>query len=271
MAAGQSGTSSAASVAGAIGFKLGLASYSFREFGRKTMLEMTKSIGTPYINIKDFHLSMTAKPEDIAKARVAIEKAGKIIVGGGTITFDKDDQADIRKKFEYAKLSGFPLIVAAPTHVTLPKLEPFVKEYNIKIAVHNHGPEDKHFPTPDSVLEAVKGLDPRMGLCMDIGHTARTNSDIVASIKKAGPRLLDMHVKDLKQTKDTAEKKAKDSQVVVGEGVLPIREIFAALREIKFQGYVNLEYEIDDTNPLPGVLRSIAYMQGMLAGMGLKA
>jgi len=120
------------------------------------------------------HLPLTSTPEEIKAARKEFEDAGLIIEGGGNITFSKDDEQDMRSKFEYARLAGLPLIVCAPTHVTLPKMEKFVKEYDIKIAVHNHGTEDKHFPTPQSVLEVVKNMDPRCGLCIDIGHTART-------------------------------------------------------------------------------------------------
>ncbi len=241
--------------------KLGVASYSFRKFDRGKAIEMTKELGTPYLNVKSFHLELESTPEQIDAAKKEFADAGIILVGCGNVSFQKDDEADIRSKFEYAKRAGFPLIVCAPTHVTLPKLEKFVKEYDIKIAVHNHGPEDKNFPTPQSVLEAVKDLDPRCGLCMDIGHTSRTGADIVESAAEAGPRLLDMHVKDL------ADPMKKDSQVPVGEGKLPIPAIFAQLVKQKYNGSVNLEYEIEADNPLPGMQKSFAYMRGVLKKM----
>src|SRR5213078_373410 len=169
-------------------------------------------LNVAYINIKDVHLPLNSTPDEIAKARKEFEKAGLTIVGGGNISFQKNDEADIRAKFEYAKLAGMPLIVCAPTHETLPKMEKYVKEYNIKLALHNHGPEDKHFPTPQSVLDVVKNMDPRCGLCIDCGHTARTGVDVVESLRLAGPRLHSMHVKDL------ANSSAKDSQVDVGDG-----------------------------------------------------
>ena len=100
-----------------------------------------------------------------------------------------------------------------------------------------------------------------MGLCIDIGHTVRTGTDVVKSIIDAGPRLLDMHVKDLRDLKN------KDSQVIVGEGALPFPEIFRALDTIHYSGFVNLEYEIDADDPLPGMKQSFAYMRGVLAGM----
>lgn len=242
-------------------FKLGVASYSFRKFSREQAIQMTKQLGTPYLNVKDFHLSLDSTPEQIDAAKKEFAAAAIILVGCGNVSFQKDDEADIRAKFEYAKRVGFPLIVCAPTAVTLPKLEPFVKEYNIKVAVHNHGPEDKNFPTPQSVLKIVKNLDPRCGLCIDIGHTARTGVDVVESIAEAGPRLLDMHVKDLAQTR------VKESQIPVGEGKLPFPQIFLQLIKMKYGGSVNLEYEIDEDNPLPGMQKSFSYMRGVLAGI----
>jgi sugar phosphate isomerase/epimerase len=241
--------------------KLGVASYSFRNFSREQAIQMTKQLGTPYLNIKDVHLPLNSTPEEIAAAKKEFADAGIILVGCGNVSFQKDDEADIRSKFEYAKLAGFPLIVCAPTATTLPKLEKFVKEYNIKIAVHNHGPEDKNFPTPQSVLKMVKDMDPRCGLCIDIGHTARTGVDLVASIAEAGPRLLDMHAKDLANTHE------KETQVAVGEGKLPIPQIFLQLIKMKYQGCVNLEYEIHPDDPLPGMQKSFSYMRGVLAGI----
>lgn len=238
--------------------KLGVASYSFRKFSREQTIQMTKALGTPYLNVKDFHLKLDSTPEEIAAAKKEFADNGIVIVGCGNVSFSKDDDSDIRSKFEYAKRAGFPLIVCAPTAVTLPKLEKYVQEFDIKIAVHNHGPEDHNFPTPQSVLAVVKNMDPRCGLCIDVGHTSRTGADIVQSIAEAGPRVLDMHVKDL------ADPKAKDSQVPVGEGKLPIPQIFAQLIQMKYSGSVNLEYEVQPDDPMPGMQKSFAYMRRVL-------
>lgn len=247
-------------IAGA-NFKLGVASYSFRKFSRAQAIQMTKELGTPYLNIKDFHLKLDSTPQEIDDARKEFDDAGIILVGCGNVSFQKDDDAGIRSKFEYAKRAGFPLIVCAPTPVTLPKLGRYVEQYNIKIAVHNHGPEDQNFPTPQSVLKVVKNMDPRCGLCIDVGHTSRTGIDVVESIAEAGPRLLDMHIKDLADPRD------KESQVAVGDGKLPIPGIFLQLIKMKYGGCVNLEYEIQPDNPLPAMQKSFSYMRGVLAGI----
>lgn len=242
--------------------KLGVASYSLRKFPRAKAIQMTKEIGAPYINIKSFHLPLESTPEQIDQARKEFEDAGLKIVGGGTIRFAKYDEAEIRHAFEYGKRAGMPLLVVMPDRETLPKLEKFVKEYDIKIAVHNHGPEDKNFPTPQSALKIVKDMDPRCGLCIDIGHTARTGVDVVESIAEAGSRVLDMHTKDLRDFK------AKDSQCDCGDGIMPFPAIFQTLAKIGYQGYCNLEYEIHDTDPMPGMQRSFSYMRGVLKGLG---
>lgn len=242
------------------GFKLGVATYSLREFQRGLAIRMIKELKTPYVSVKEYHLPYRSSPEELAQGRRNFEKAGLKIMSGGNIGLEKSDEADMRKYFDYAKMCGMPMIVCAPTHDNVNLLERLVKEYDIKAAIHNHGPEDNHFPTPQSVLEAVKGFDPRVGLCMDVGHTARTGVDVVKSIAEAGPRLLDMHIKDLKSATDKA------SQCDVGEGVLPILAIFKQLQKIGYHGCVDLEYEINDDAPLTGMLKSFAYMRGLLAG-----
>ncbi len=242
------------------GLKLGVASYSFRKLTREQAIAGMKGLNTPYINIKEFHLKYTSTPAEIAAARKQFADAHLEVLGGGNIDL-KGDEAKLRKMFDYAKAAGFPLIVCAPARNNVQVVEKLVKEYNIKAAIHNHGPEDKEFPTPQSVLEAVKGMDPRMGLCIDVGHTARTGKDVVGSIREAGSRLLDLHVKDLKDLSN------KDSQCIVGEGAMPIKEIFAELKKMKFTGGVMLEYEIDADNPLPGMVKSFASMRKTLGAL----
>ncbi|MFB3828897.1 MAG: sugar phosphate isomerase/epimerase family protein [Bryobacteraceae bacterium] len=245
----------------ALGFKLGVATYSLRMFQRGLAIKMIRTIQTPYVSIKEFHLPISAPREEWGRGRKEFEKAGLKIMSGGNVSFPADDAEDIRHKFEYAKTSGMPMMVCAPTHQNLARLEKFVQEYNIKLAIHNHGPEDKHFPTPQSVLSAVKNMDPRIGLCLDIGHSARTGVDLVQSFVEAGSRLLDVHVKDLRSPT------AKESQCDVGDGALPIVAIFKQLKKMNYTGCVNLEYEINADDPLTGMLKSFSYMRGVLAGL----
>lgn len=240
--------------------KLGLASYSARSFPLDACLEMAKAMDVKYINFKDVHIPRTDPPEAIKAARAKVEAAGFTITGGGTLTF-RNDEAAIRKDFEYARLAGMPLVVAAPSTDSLDAVEKVAKEFKIRVAIHNHGPEDKFFPSPYDAYKAIKGRDPLMGLCIDIGHSWRAGADPVKAVLDLRDRVYDMHVKDL------ADLKARDSQVIVGKGVIDFPALFRALIKINFSGNVALEYEIDAKDPLPGMLRSVAYMRGVLAGI----
>src|SRR5712672_3982961 len=242
--------------------RLGLASYTFRNFSRAQMIGFMKQLNVFELNAKDVkdHLPMDSQQEAAALADYAA--AGIKLHAAGTIYFPKDEDADIRAKFEYCKPAAIPVIVAGdPAPETLPRIEKFVKEYDIRFAIHNHGPEDKLWHSPLDVLKAVKNMDPRMGCCIDVGHTARAGADVVQSIREAGPRLFNVHMKDL------ADFQSKESQVAVGEGAMPVKKIFEALIAMKYQGFVDLEYEIHADDPMPGVIASFAYMRGVLAGM----
>src|SRR5947209_17148558 len=118
------------------GPKIGVASYSLRKFPRAQAIDMIRRMGVRYVSIKSFHLPYESTPDEIRAARAEFEKAGITILSGGNVPFDKPDQADIRRKFEYAKLAGMPMLVCAPTHQTLPMLEPMVREYDIRLAIH---------------------------------------------------------------------------------------------------------------------------------------
>src|SRR5450755_1191853 len=205
--------------------KLGLASYTFRNFSRAQMIGYMKQLDVSGLNAKDVkdHL-----PTDPTQESQAI-----------------DDY--IRAKFEYCKRAGVTVIVAGdPTPASLPRVEKFVKEYDIRIAIHNHGPEDKLWHSPLDILKAVKNMDPRIGCCIDVGHTVRAGTDVVQAIHDVGPRLFDVHMKDLTNFQ------SKESQVAVGEGIMPVKGIFEALIKTKYKGFVDLEYEIHADDPMPG-------------------
>jgi sugar phosphate isomerase/epimerase len=242
--------------------RLGIASYTFRKFDQAHLIEFMKQLNCNQLNLKDVHLPMTPT-DQVAPHAAEYRAAGLTLTAAGTIYFDKDDDADIRAKFDYVKAAGIPIIVGAPTRQVLPRVEKFVKEYNIKLAIHNHGPEDKQWPSPLDILGAVKNMDPRIGCCVDVGHTMRAGVDPVAAIKQVGPRLFDMHIKDL------ADGKLKESQVAVGDGVMPVPAIFRTLAQMKYKGNVDLEYEINADDPMPGVVKSFAYMRGVIAGLGV--
>ena len=243
--------------------KLGLASYTFRNFTRAQLIGYMKQLNILALNAKDVKDHLPMDPAAEAQALADYAAAGIKLHAVGAIYFPKDEDDDIRSKFEYAKRAGVSVLVAGdPASTTLPRIEKFVKEYDIQFAIHNHGPEDKIWHSPLDVLEAVKSMDPRMGCCIDVGHTVRAGTDVVQAIHDVGPRLFDVHMKDL------TDFNKKESQVAVGDGIMPVKGIFDALIAIQYKGFVDLEYEINGDDPMPGVIESFAYMRGVLAGMG---
>ncbi|KAA6465178.1 sugar phosphate isomerase/epimerase [Acidobacteria bacterium AB60] len=243
--------------------KLGICSYTFRNFSREQMIGFLKQLHMDELNAKDIKDHLPADPAGEDAALAAYKTAGIKLHAAGTIYFRKNEDEDVRKQFEYCKRAGIGVIVAGdPTPETLPRIEKFAKEYDIKIAIHNHGPEDKVWPSPLDVLKSLKGMDPRMGCCVDVGHTVRAGTDVVEAIRQIGPRLFDVHMKDL------TDFTAKESQVNVGDGKMPVREIFEELIRIRYGGFVDLEYEVHGDDPMPGVIASIAYMRGVLTGLG---
>jgi sugar phosphate isomerase/epimerase len=254
------GESAPAAGSAAPALKIGVASYSLRKFTLEQALDMARQLGIRYMTFKDVHVPRTATPEQLKEMRAKIEAAGITIMGGGTITMP-NDPAQIRKDFAYAKAAGFPLIYASPDPAALDAIEALVKEFDVKLAIHNHGPEDKWYPAPIDAYRAVERRDPRMGLCVDIGHTSRTGTDFIKAIVELKDRVLDLHVKDL------SDPMGKDSQVEVGRGVFDFPRLFKALLGIGYTGQVGLEYEIKEDDPLPGMIESIAYMRGVLAGL----
>jgi sugar phosphate isomerase/epimerase len=240
--------------------KLGVASYSMREFPLDRALEMAETLGVKYMTFKDVHVPRTDPPAATRALRAKIEAAGITIMGGGTIRIP-NDPGQIEKEFEYARNAGFPLIYTDPDREALDTIERLAKTYDIKVAIHNHGPEDHRWPRPQDAYAAIKSRDKRLGLCIDVGHTFRTGTDPVQACRECRDRLYDMHVKDL------AARGEKESQVAVGRGLIDFPALFGTLAEIGYQGQVGLEYEINPKDPLPGMIESMAYMRGVLAGL----
>lgn len=183
--------------------------------------------------------------EDYAAAGIKLHAAGAIY-------FPKDEDADIRSKFEYCKRASTPVIVTGfTTPETLPRLERFADEYDIRIAIHNHGPEDK-WPSPLNVLKAVKNMDSRMGCCIDVGHTELAGVDVLQAIHAAGKRIFNVQIKDMKNFQ------SENGEAPVGNGIMPIRGIFEVLSVAKYKGFVDLEFEPSADDPMPGVIGSFA-------------
>jgi len=239
------------------GLKLGIASYSLRNFKLDQAIAMTREAGLKYITLKDVHLSMKLSPAELEAAAKQVADGGLTLMGGGVI-YMNNNEAEIRRAFEYAKAAQFPTIVCSPDPAALDKVEQAVKEFNQRIAIHNHGPGDKRYPSSLDVLRLLKDRDERMGICLDVGHAVRLGEDPLAVVQQCAPRLYDFHLKDV--SAPAADAKA----VRIGQGVIDIVGVLKSLVEMKFHYHLAIEYEADGDAPMPGIHDSVAYLRGAL-------
>jgi inosose dehydratase len=242
------------------GLKLGMASYTFRKFTLDQAIGMTKQAGASYISLKDFHLPYKSTSAERQETRKKIEAADLELVSGGVI-YMKNNEEEVRGFFEYAKDAGMPTMVCSPDIEVLDTVEKMAKEYDIRIAIHNHGPSDKKYPSPLDVLRLVKDRDSRMGLCIDVGHTVRLGEDPVDVIHQCARRLYDFHIKDV------TEATSKGKPTEVGLGVIDIVGVLKTLVELRYAFNVGLEYEKNENDPMSGVIESFGYMRGVLAAI----
>lgn len=242
------------------GIKAGAASYTFRKFSVEDTIKAMNRLNLSYISIKDFHLPLDSTTEQRKSVVQKFKDAGITPVSCGNITM-KNDEADIRRAFEYARDCGMYDIVCSPDPASMAILDKMVKEFDIRIAIHNHGPEDKKFPSPDDVWKAVQPYDKRVGLCIDIGHTARAKTDPAAAILKYKDRLHDLHFKDINTTEPDGV------TVPGGRGVLDLRAVVKALAKIKYSNLFAIEYEGSENDPVAEVAETIGYAKGLFKVM----
>lgn len=241
------------------GLRVGICSYSLRSFPLDQTLQDIKRLGVRYLSLKEVHLPLTSTVDQRRQTREQADALGLKIISCGVIYLT--DEAQMRQAFDYVHDLGCDTAVIGVSRDQLPLLNKVIANYDLKAAIHNHGPNDKRFPSPLEVYEAIASLDKKIGVCMDIGHTFRMHEDLISDVKKTRDRLYSMHFKDLES--DHVDAKG----VPVGTGVMPIIPL---LRELVNSGYKNelhLEYEIEAKDPLPGMGESLGFMRGVLQSM----
>lgn len=237
-------------------FKLGIASYSFRKMSLEDTIKALQRLNLHYISIKDFHLALNSSTAERQAAVQKLKAAGITPLSCGNITMQNDEQ-NIRQAFGYAKDCGIPTIVCSPHPDSMPILDRMVKEYDIKLAIHNHGPEDKRFPSPYDVMKTVQGFDKRIGLCIDVGHTARAKVNPAEAIIKCKERLYDLHFKDINTTEP------KGTTIEAGRGVLDLPAVARSLQKIRYPYLVGIEFEGWESDPLPAVAETVGYARAL--------
>jgi sugar phosphate isomerase/epimerase len=236
----------------AAGLKLGIQIYSLRGFPVDVALDHTKNLGFEEVEFFSGMFPLTASDEEIQKMVQKVKGLGLRISAHGVNGFTKDAEAN-RKVFEFAKKAGVKNISAAPTPDSMDSLNDLVKEYDIRIAIHNHGPSDRFNKVVD-VLRAIEGRDPRIGACADLGHFIRSGEKPVDVIRALAGRLYGVHLKDF------AEMKESTRGVILGQGHLDCAAVFDAMIQAKFpaDGALSLEYEENPKDPIEDIRQCVA-------------
>ncbi|WP_018617004.1 sugar phosphate isomerase/epimerase family protein [Segetibacter koreensis] len=238
---------------------VGIAGYTFAKFDVDKAIAMMNRLDVRFLSIKDMQLPLNSNDEQIKEVLSKFKEANIKIYTAGVIYMKTKQEVDVA--FDYAKKVAVDMIVGVPTYDLLDYTEQKVKAMNIKIAIHNHGPEDKLYPGPQNVYEHIKNRDQRMGLCLDIGHATRAGANLEDAINDYKDRLFDLHIKDV----TGAFKDAK--AIEIGRGVIDFEALVKVLYKINYKGVCSIEFEKDMTDPLPGIAESIGFFRGVLAAV----
>jgi len=240
-------------------FDLGIASYTFRAFTLDQALAMTKRLRIRKITLKDMHLPMAVTPDEMKSVQERLKAASIQLSSCGVVYMKTEDE--VHKAFAYAKLAGIRMMVGVPDAPLLDLAERKVKETDISLAIHNHGPTDQRYPSPESAYTLIAKRDRRMGLCIDVGHTQRLGLDPAAQVERYFDRLLDVHMKDVSSAD------AVGTTVEIGSGVIDTPKLIRTLARLKYTGTLHFEHEKDEKDPFPGVAESVGYVRGVMAAL----
>jgi sugar phosphate isomerase/epimerase len=243
------------------GLKLGVALVSLKGMPLEQAIAAVRRVGLTDISVNRAHLPWENSPPGWT-SNLRKFQAGGVTTRCAGVLYVKNNEAQIRTAFEYVRTLGAPLCTCSPDPEALPLVEKFAKEYNIRVALHNHGPEDKVWPDPPTIWKAIESMDSRIGLCLDVGHSYRAGVDPVEAIHRYRSRLYDIHLKD-----SDADVGKEDVPIEMGRGRMDLRAILTTLKEVGYDQYVWFEYEKDPSDPLPGLAESVGYVRGLLRGM----
>ena len=236
-------------------FKISFAGYTFRDYDLDTTLEMMQKTDAHYLCIKDFHLPLTGTNDEIAAFHAKL--AAKNVAGCGVGPIYMSSESEVDRAFEYIRRVGVKLLVGVPNHELLPYVDKKVKEYNVCVAIHIHGPDNPLYPDSDDVFRHIADLDTRIGVCLDIAHTTRNGADPVRDLKKYHKRVFDIHLND------TVEASKAGKLCALGRGIVNIPAFVQTLRKVKYSGFCNIELVADKENCLAAAAESIGYIKGV--------
>jgi inosose dehydratase len=235
---------------------IGLASYTLRTLKLDDVIKTLTRLEIKNVAFKDMHMPLTASEEETKATAEKVRAAGINLYGAGVIYMKT--QQEVENTFNYARAAGLEMIIGVPNHELLPIVNDLVKKTNIKLAIHNHGPGDNLYHSPNDVWTKIKDLDSRIGFCIDVGHVVRIKEDPIPMISKYKDRLYDMHIKDVNKAEDDG------TPLEIGRGIIDIPGIIKALKKINYGYRVSIEYEKDGDDPVPGLAESVGYVRGVI-------
>lgn len=236
-------------------FHVGMAGFTFVKFDLDTTLATMKRLGVKYLCIKDFHLPLNSNAEQIAAFHAKLAESG--VKGYAVGPIYMKSEAEVDRAFDYAKRVGVDLLVGVPNYELLPYVEKKVKELDIRLAIHLHGPDMPQYPDATDAWNSVKDMDARMGICLDVGHDLRNGADPVADLKRYQSRIFDMHIKDVTDCTRTGH------AIELGRGRIDFPRLVKMMRRVGYSGSCSLEYEKDMTDPFVGIAESIGYFRAV--------
>jgi len=234
-------------------FRMGIQSYSLRGLKLPDALKATKALGLTWWEAYDGHIPVADNPADRGEYRVLLAQNSIKLRTFGVMGFSADTEKN-RRIFEFARLMGIETLSADPTPDSFNSLEALTREFNINIAIHNHGPGSR-YDKIDSVWQAIKDRSPRIGACVDTGHYLRSKEDPVKAIELFGERVHGVHLKDVQNATQFK---------ILGQGDLNLTGTLRALKQRNFDGILSLEYEENPQNPIPDVEACLAAIRAAL-------
>ena len=234
------------------GWPIGIQSYSLRGFELPEAVRHMHGLGIHYAEFYRKHIALDSSKADLARINKMLKEADVAMSAHGVNAFSKDHEAN-RNVFKFAKRAGIKNITANPQPDSFESLNTLVAEFDIRICIHNHGP-GALYDSIDSVVDAVKDHDPRIGACVDTGHFIRSKEDPIEAVRRLGKRVFALHIKD----EEKQQKKSRN--VIIGDGFLDVVALFRTLKEIKFpaDGSISLEYEANPDNPIDDIQQCLA-------------
>jgi sugar phosphate isomerase/epimerase len=239
------------------GFALGIQSFTLRKLPLEPMLDAVQRLGLSQVELipetkllfYEFgsHFPVTGDPVEIARVQGALAARGLRLAASGV--HGVGDEAAAQRLFAFAETAGIPLLTIMPDDESLDALDRLCAEHpGVKLGIHNHGPYFRYDKIAD-VEQTLAGRHPSFGACVDAGHFIRSGEDPAEAVRRLGPRVHGVHLKDFRSEGFFAE------GCLLGQGKLDLDGFFRALRAVDFApgAALSLEYEEHPEDPIADI------------------